>query len=288
MPITDVRGGTDYEGWAVRCEGCGLVRLAPLPSPEDIGRYYPDGYILHDARAITEGSERAIRRRRWLSAQGPLRSAARSVYNLLAFRSLPSGSGRLLDVGAGIGQYVADMETVGWEAQGVEPSSAAVELAQRAGRSVRQGDVFSAHLDHERFDLISFWHVLEHLYDPVAALERTRTLLAPGGQVLIAVPNWDAWMRGRVGSAWWGLEAPRHIHHFTARTLKATLQTAGFAVDHVGPKARGSMIAGSLAVQRSQSKTVHAPPAHAGHWALDLALATLNRTDTIWASARAA
>ena len=282
-PIRDVRGGTSYEGWAVRCESCGLVRVDPLPPPDQIAAYYPSGYGLHDESAI---SRSAILGRRWLAGTGPLQRAGRHAYNLLAFRSLPEGAGRLLDVGAGIGQYVADMTEVGWDAQGVEPSAGAVELARRTGRRVQHGDVFASFLNEERFDVVSFWHVLEHVHEPVAALRRAHSLLRAGGRLMLAVPNWDSWMRERVGSSWWALEAPRHVHHFTTDTLRRTLETSGFAVEFVRPKARGSMVAGSLAVKRAHAPILRAPDAHVGHWAMDLALAVANRTDSIWACAR--
>lgn len=187
-------------------------------------------------------------------------------------------------MGAGIGEYVANLADLGWDAQGVELASGAVETAASLGRLVRQGTIFSPFLEEEeRFDLVTLWHVLEHLPDPVAALERARALLRPGGRLMLAVPNWQSALRPRVGSAWWALEVPRHLWHFEPDTLQAVLERAGFEVEFVRPKVHGRMVQASRALARSGGPMLVGGSASAFDWALGLGMAVGNRTDTIWA-----
>jgi hypothetical protein len=77
---------------------------------------------------------------------------------------------------------------------------------------------------------VTFWHVLEHLDDPVDVLTRLRTYVKPGGVVLAAVPNFGSWQARLTGASWLHLDIPRHLYHFTQRSLAKTFEAAGFRV----------------------------------------------------------
>ncbi len=132
----------------------------------------------------------------------------------------------MLDVGAGQGRFVAFARAHGHaDARGIEPSS----------RSTAP-HVDAVALEDARFEdlgAITLWHVLEHVEDPAAALERLRGWLRPGGVLLVGVPDLDS-LQARIGGPrWYHLDLPRHRTHFTARGLQLLLERTGFRVDHV-------------------------------------------------------
>ena len=97
-------------------------------------------------------------------------------------------------------------------------------------------DVFIGKLDeadfpHRYFDTITFWHTLEHLPDPSAALVETNRILKPKGQLLISVPNFQSWQARIMKSDWYHLDIPRHLYHFTPKTITQLLQKTGFRVE---------------------------------------------------------
>jgi 2-polyprenyl-3-methyl-5-hydroxy-6-metoxy-1,4-benzoquinol methylase len=110
------------------------------------------------------------------------------LYNLLAYRSLPVDltPGRLLDIGCGAGDYLRDMQELGWEVTGIDVSPKAVAKACERGFNAHTGSISSLEADEGCFELVTKWHVLEHLYDPVDALRHARRLLAPGGRLMLA------------------------------------------------------------------------------------------------------
>ena len=102
-----------------------------------------------------------------------------------------SGSRRLLDVGCGLGFFLARAAEAGWDVTGCEPSQfwAARAGARVGSERVLLGTARHHALDGERFDLVTAWDVLEHVFDPLPLLERLRSLLAPGGRLSVRTPN---------------------------------------------------------------------------------------------------
>ncbi|MHB9091376.1 MAG: class I SAM-dependent methyltransferase, partial [Chloroflexota bacterium] len=141
---------------------------------------------------------------------------------------------RLLDVGCGAGLFLRQAQTAGWQARGIEPSASAVAYARgRFGLEIHLGTLADAPLAGETFDIITLWHVLEHTPDPVATLRQGAGLLAPGGMLLVAVPNFGSLEALLFGRRWYSLDAPRHLYDFVPATLEALLAKAGLAVEHV-------------------------------------------------------
>lgn len=143
---------------------------------------------------------------------------------------------RLLDVGAGRGRFVASAAAAGYEAIGIEPSARGVAGASELGVPVARCAVEQASFEAGSFEAVCLWHVLEHLDDPGAALERVAGWLAPGGVLVVGAPNLGS-VQARVGGArWYHLDVPRHRVHFTAGGLGALVSRCGFevvAVEHV-------------------------------------------------------
>jgi 2-polyprenyl-3-methyl-5-hydroxy-6-metoxy-1,4-benzoquinol methylase len=103
---------------------------------------------------------------------------------------------------------------------------------------VIHGTVESASFEPASFEAITFNHVIEHLVDPIATLQHSAGLLAPGGRIIITTPNVRSWGHRRFGASWLGLDPPRHIHLFTPRSLVRCAENARLEVVDVRTPAR--------------------------------------------------
>ena len=202
-----------------RCTSCGTaVTLAPAPPQA------------HEEGAYGGGTPRGAR-----LAAPLLRAFDRRRLTFLerAGGRLP---GRLLDIGAGRGRFVAQARAAGWDADGIEPSLRGVEGARARGVELRQAGIDDAGVAPGSLDAAALWHVLEHLDDPGAALERIAGWLRPGGLLIVGVPNLASIQARAGGARWYHLDVPRHRTHFTVKGLHALLRRHGLepvATHHV-------------------------------------------------------
>jgi SAM-dependent methyltransferase len=204
VPGSDPALPGDYE--LLRCASCGTaVTLAPAPAQA------------HESGAYGGGAPRGSR-----LAAPILRAFARRRLGLLG-----AARGRLLDVGAGRGRFVAQARDAGWDATGIEPSLRGVEGARALGVQLQRAGIADADIAPGSLQAATLWHVLEHLDEPGPALERVAGWLAPGGLLLVGVPNLGS-VQARVGGArWYHLDVPRHRTHFTVTGLHALLRASG-------------------------------------------------------------
>jgi SAM-dependent methyltransferase len=103
-----------------------------------------------------------------------------------------------------------------------------VEAVRALGIPAVQGSLPHPDLAGSSFDLVTMMHSLEHVHDPLQVLRAARELLVPGGRLVVAVPNIESLPFRWFGSSWFGLDLPRHLTHFTPRTLPLMLRWAGF------------------------------------------------------------
>jgi SAM-dependent methyltransferase len=148
---------------------------------------------------------------------------------LALVRSLVPSPARLLDAGAGRGRFVAAARAAGYDAFGVEPSGAGGGEPASAPPILRT-TIEEAQIEAGSVDVVTLWHVLEHLDRPGRALERVASWLAPGGGLVIGVPNLASLQARLGGERWYHLDVPRHRVHFTPAGLTALLRSHGFAV----------------------------------------------------------
>jgi 2-polyprenyl-3-methyl-5-hydroxy-6-metoxy-1,4-benzoquinol methylase len=204
----------------VQCQDCGLCFTNPRPSRDSIGLFYPEAYTPHLK------TEWRLPRRWWRGLFGWWDGSAqyRKVLPL-------HGLGRLLDFGCGGGSYLHRMHHQGWQVTGLDCSARAIELVSTEhGYRALLGSLPHPELRGERFDVITMWQSLEHVHAPLEVLGEANRLLVPGGRVIISVPNIDSLPFRWFGHAWYGLDLPRHLVHFSPWTLHLMLRRAGFRV----------------------------------------------------------
>ena len=203
------------------CDGCGLIRTDPMPTEAELADYYRHHYRFDYQLVGSRPPRRHLARAR--------AEAARRV----ALLGLPPGA-RVLDYGAGSGEFLLAGTAAGWDMTGVELGKAYAEHARAAGARV-----FDAlpEPDDRGFDAITCHHVLEHLRDPVAALRALAARLAPGGIVYLAVPDMGPSARPAFDRLHFA-----HVHGFVPETLDLLAARAGLVPDGRFARARTTCV----------------------------------------------
>jgi len=137
---------------------------------------------------------------------------------------------RVLDLGCGRGFVLAALAGRGFEAHGVERSAAAAQGADPRAQVRIATTLAAAGYPSGHFDAVLIWHVLEHLREPGPALVEVHRVLRPGGRLVVAVPNFSSWQARWAGPAWFHLDPPRHLHHFSLAALRGLVERCGFAI----------------------------------------------------------
>ena len=193
----------------VQCRACdfGLTR----PRPSDLEPYYPMRYRRFNR--LGTGLLRWLYRRRiagWMTR-------------------LPA-TGRALEVGSGSGWMLRALRERGWDAIGTERTAETARIATDAsGATVLVGGLEAVD-DAPSFDLIVLFHVLEHLDDPIAVLRAAARRLRSGGVLVLGLPNIGSWQARATGRHWMHLDPPRHLGHFSRRSIEQALAQTGFRV----------------------------------------------------------
>jgi 2-polyprenyl-3-methyl-5-hydroxy-6-metoxy-1,4-benzoquinol methylase len=210
----------------LECDACGLRRTDPAPPEDEIGRYYD----AEDYVGVTGSRAGALNRVYHVVRWGTVRWRARIAAAAAGVRR-----GRVIDVGCGTGEFVAQMAKRGWTAYGVEPHPGARRLATTCVQRFPHATVLDVPafraLTAERFDVATLWQVIEHVHDPSDVVARLGRLLAPNGALVIACPNWRSFDAGYYGADWYGYDPPRHLWHFRPEAMRRLLAGRGFQVD---------------------------------------------------------
>jgi len=202
------------------CSSCSFRFTQHIPSPEKIGPYYQsDVYISHS------DTKEGVVNKLYHSAREWMLNRKRNLV-----QSLTKGK-RLLDVGSGTGYFLDHMQRHGYEVQGVEIDGDARKATKKKfGIKVEEPSTFLNGQLPDRVDVITLWHVLEHLHDMDGYMKSIRQQLADDGVVLIAVPNHASYDATYYKKHWAAYDVPRHLWHFTPETVKRLAEKSGFQV----------------------------------------------------------
>lgn len=214
-----------------RCLQCGMMYLNPRPPEEKSGQFYEHADYLPFASLTAKRS--ALSRVYEFIRRANLRWKRQVIANFWQQNAgrLPLATCHLLDVGCGTGEFLMEMKNAGWTVEGLERDERAAAWAREQHQiPVAAGGVEQLAASMQQYDLITLWHVLEHLYHPGQALEMIVKRLRDNGWLLVAVPN-IAGLDARVyKSNWIALDAPRHVSHFSLETLSRLARQHGLTL----------------------------------------------------------
>ncbi len=201
----------------VKCKQCGLVYLNPRPTQQKINEEYLAEYHIERLLRREPKTEEEIE-------EEINKNIGRAEEIVKQF----GNKGRLLDIGCGAGFFIACLKRYRWVVTGIDISEWASEFAKKKlGLDVFTGNVEEIQFN-ERFDVITMYHILEHLPDPLKTLKRVSELLSDDGILVIEGPNLSCFDRIWHGKNWRGFDLPRHLYHFTPGTYRMILKKAGF------------------------------------------------------------
>lgn len=202
-----------------KCLDCGLGFTQHIPSGDIMGTFYKsENYVSH-----TDTRKGVVNQ-----LYHKVRTIMLSRKQQLIEQYTRQRKGKLLDIGCGTGYFIHHMKTAGWEIHGVEPDPDARKLAEKlVGQPISDVEGLFQ-LDNAGSDVVTMWHVLEHVEDPVSYLTQIHALLKNGGYFIAAVPNHQSFDARLYKEHWAAYDVPRHIWHFSPDSIKKLAEAQGF------------------------------------------------------------
>lgn len=202
----------------MECNACGVGQTLPLPDFAELSQYYPP--IYYPTGAASEKYYQNYIERFQID----------KLKKIQAYHQ----TGKLLDIGCGVGHFIRKALSQGYEAEGVEFSEAAADVGRkRWNLRIVSGDFLDKQFVPESFDIITMWQVLEHLRQPREVLLKIHSLLKPNGVFVIAVPNFASIQAKLFRSRWYHLDVPRHLFHYSPESLTKILDNCNFHIDKI-------------------------------------------------------
>jgi len=199
----------------IKCKDCGLIFLEPKLSKEELRKYYPKEYYSSYGKKTNE-----------------LSFLSKDRINLIKrFKK----SGRVLDVGCQSGLFLKKLEKEGFKVYGVDISEDSCNYAKNILnlKNIYCKDIMDIEFKEDFFDIITLWHVLEHLEDPVLVLKKLYKYLKKDGYIFIECPNISSFSNIIFKDKSPSLDVPRHLWFFSSSTLKKLLYKIGFKLEKI-------------------------------------------------------
>ncbi|QLC66859.1 class I SAM-dependent methyltransferase [Flavobacterium sp. LPB0248] len=199
-----------------------MLITSPQPELQNLGKYYEsEDYISHtdNKRSLFEKAYHFVKN-----------IALKNKLNLI--NSQQSKKGKLLDIGAGTGDFLLTAKNDGWETIGVEPSDRAKNIAKEKGISFEEE---TSTLESNSLDVITMWHVLEHVPNLEVQIEELKRLLKPTGTLIIAVPNYKSFDAGHYETFWAAYDVPIHFWHFSKKSIQLLFERVDMELEKILP-----------------------------------------------------
>ena len=199
-----------------------ILKTHPQPTLDKLGSYYEfEDYISHTdgKRTLFEKMYHFIKRK-----------AIRDKVSLI--NSYQPLKGRILDIGAGTGDFLLECKNQNWDILGIEPNDKAKGIA--VGKGIKFGDTIEK-LESNSFDMITMWHVLEHVPDVEHQVAELKRLLKPSGTIIIAVPNFKSYDANYYKEFWAAYDVPRHLWHFSKTAIEKLFDKQNMNLEDIKP-----------------------------------------------------
>jgi len=194
-----------------------MEMLHTVPRPMEIERYYQDeNYVSH-----TDGNRTILEKIYQLVKKYNLKKKEAWI------KKYTKKEAEVLDVGAGTGSLVKFLKDRGWMSEGVEPNAKAREMARGKGLDLKPN---LGGLGNKKYDLITLWHVLEHLPDLERDVREITKRLTDDGVLFVAVPNFRSYDAKHYGTYWAAYDVPRHLWHFSQNSIKKIFSEKGYSL----------------------------------------------------------
>ena len=219
---------TDYstskESFSIReCDSCRFRFTSPIPTEDKIGEYYQsEDYISHtdSSKGLMNKVYRLVRKRAIKKKEGLARNGTREK--------------SLIDIGCGTGDFLNYCKGNGWSVLGLEPDEGARQICKEKGVETQHTD-FLYQIPDASFEVITMWHVLEHVYHLNKDFHEIARVLKPDGKLIIAVPNCASYDAKKYGKFWAAYDLPIHLYHFRPGDLMRFAAKHAFKVDQILP-----------------------------------------------------
>lgn len=199
-----------------------MLITSPRPELQNLGKYYEsEDYISHtdNKRSLFEKAYHFVKN-----------IALKNKLNLI--NSQQPKKGKLLDIGAGTGDFLLTAKNDGWQTIGVEPSDRAKNIAKEKGISFVEE---TSTLESNSLDVITMWHVLEHVPDLEVQIQELKRLLKPTGTLIIAVPNYKSFDAGHYETFWAAYDVPIHFWHFSKKSIQLLFERVDMKLEKILP-----------------------------------------------------
>ncbi len=204
----------------VTCQSCQFTFTQNPPSPENVGPYYiSEDYVSHSdsKKGLTNSIYHKVRSFMLQKKAGLVKSRSKG--------------NSILDIGSGTGYFLNTMKNAGFKTRGVEINDQAREYSkEKFGLDVVPPTSFFEQSASKEFDVITLWHVLEHLYNLDEYMSQIKASLKDDGTLIIAVPNKDSFDGHYYEEDWAGLDVPRHLWHFTPVSMQVLTKKHGWEI----------------------------------------------------------
>jgi len=210
----------DFSIW--HCQNCSCRFTQDIPIQSEIGAFYQsENYVSH-----SDTQKGFINKVYHIVRNITLQSKRKIVQQYTGKKS-----GSLLDVGAGTGAFSTEMKNYNWQVTGLEPDETARKVAFEKFKLALQSPEQLFQLAAHSYDAITMWHVLEHVHDLHGYLEQFQKITKADGKLFIAVPNYTSKDAAHYQSFWAAYDVPRHLYHFSPKSIDVLAQQHGFVVE---------------------------------------------------------
>jgi len=199
-----------------------LLKTFPQPELENLWKYYEsENYISHtdSKKSLFDKVYQIIKKR-----------ALKNKVNLIDYCNVDKG--KVLDIGAGTGEFLLEAKIKGWKTFGIEPNEKAYKIAKSKGLCLAKNTL---EFEDNFFDVITMWHVLEHVADLDAQIKELKRLIKTTGTIIVATPNFKSFDAKYYGKFWAAFDVPRHFWHFSKTAIEKLFLQQKLKVENVKP-----------------------------------------------------
>ena len=227
----------------VNCKNCDFKFTNPRPAEHELMQYYQSPQYISHSNKTNSFINLIYKNVRKITVKQKTKLVSRLTE-----------IGYLLDYGCGTGEFLRACQRRGWHVLGIEPALVARQQAINLTQANIYGSIFDID-KQQQYDIITLWHVLEHVPQINETLMKIKGLLKPSGKLVIAVPNYECYDAGLYDQYWAGYDLPRHLYHFDKKSMSNLLTKHHFKIENILPQKLDAYYVSLLSEKNQSAKT---------------------------------